>query len=371
MTISANVVTSGARSWARWLAATDLTTAPVCDLRNAYSALRDAGLLVGSVAAALRLRAKRAGNRPERPAARGRVAKLAAANLSRRSVPRLVILGTQQQAHWLGRARGANPGLREWSHGASAMTWASIGRDFGHPGWTVYTTGSNSNWSQRSTFRRGIRVESSATCVDPQVLVYRVAGDEHRIPAPRGHRWDVDSEGVYLRRQGRPDDPRAYHPNGDELLLLFTDHRTGWRNLKGAIAERDRRRREAAQRARAERRATAAEDAERRRAIRSGELMISVTDSRRAGNCAAGTVAWAEAHGVDHRAHIPARVLARHESDPRVAAVLRVAWRRHREEMARGYSLLAEHGLTPRARAERRAAVAGFLASRGWPTTQA
>jgi hypothetical protein len=145
----------------------------------------------------------------------------------------------------------------------------------------------------------------------------------------RGWAWHIDANGIYLAdAHGR----RDYHPTAATLLECDTT---------AAIAElarnTDAKRREAAAMARKE-------AADFRRAEQEG-ITVCLADSLAAGNCLAGTLNWANRHGLQAGRHYtPREILAVANGDTsRVRIVLAVAVRRHRNEMRQGYSDLSYH----------------------------
>jgi hypothetical protein len=75
-------------------------------------------------------------------------------------------------------------------------------------------------------------------------------------------------------------------------------------------------------------------------------VVVCVADSRRAGNCEAGTFSFATRHNLDPRQHYPAAELVQiaNGDSSRVRLAITAAVLRHKREMERGYSELAEHG---------------------------
>ena len=287
------------------------------ELREKYQALQHAGKLSGTIARAMRLRAEREANPPRPEAEAGRIAAKAALGRARRGRRVAVPLGSRSFAS---DYRAQFPRLREWSLGEIATTSSET--------FATKEIGSNSDWNKRSTFQRGVLVQSYATCRDFREAVLVIAGKEHRIKAPRGYRWDVDKNGLLLRAKS---DRRAdYHPTATELLgpvaaIVAT--------LKENFATR---------------KAARAKEAQRLAAIRRAETegaTVCLRDSVRAGNCLAGSLTWAQRHGLDPSRHYrPSEVLSLANGDAhRVALVVTLALKRHREEMERGFAVLADH----------------------------
>lgn len=289
--------------------------------REFYCQLKAEGKLTGTIANAMRLRAAREDNPPLRQPSRyasGRILRLNEQRRLKRSQPVVVPLGDEQERYWLDKAQSQNRRLREWSLGAEA----SAGRT--RP-YVLREIGSNSNRRKRSTFQRGIWVRSTATCYDFRVCVLELGSKRHEIKAPRGYRWDVDENGLYLR--GRAGD---YHPTASELLAGGKEIA---RKLRKNAAIRK------AERKKAKQQKAAIQKAEKEGAT------VCLRDSLNAGNCRPGSVNWAKRHGIDPQKHYtPSRLLSLANGDAsRVALVVSVALRRHRQEMDRGFSELAYH----------------------------
>lgn len=285
--------------------------------RAYYSNLQAQGKLCGTVAAAMRLYDRRSANRPPQPKQPGTIAALADERRQRRSTPVVVPLGANQEALWIGIAKAQNPRLKEWSHGADAVLYGN--------GYSLYSTGSNSNMRKRSTFRRGVHVTSFATCANPGVAVLTLGTERHEIAAPRGYRWDIDANGLVLVGAAGDYHPTASHliQGGKHCVEMLKQH-AEVRKIQAAKAKQ--------------------QTSVIRKAEKEGAT-VCLRDSLRAGNCEAGSRNWAARHGLDSRKHYrPSEVLVLANGDAsRVALVIAVAMKRHRMEMHRGYAELADH----------------------------
>jgi len=289
--------------------------------RNKYQILRAAGLLTGTVKGCLALRKQRNAANPPAGIVYGKYAGMAAIGRAKRSVKTAVPLGSRTGVLGvLDRVKAANPRLREWSLGQTAAILDTP--------WRFREIGSNSNWSKRSTFQRGIWVQSYATCTDFRVAVFHLDGAVHTITAPRGWRWDIDANGLRLRSCS---DARIdYHPTASELIGDVAElprlARAGWATRQAA------------------KRAAKTDAAAVKRAEAIG-VMVCLADSIRAGNCRAGSENFARNHGLDPAKHYtPAEVLAIANGQTRfVALACTAALRRTIRELDRGYSDLAEH----------------------------
>lgn len=297
-------------------------------MREKYQELRRDGKLHGTITRAIRLRAEREANPPRPETEAGRIAAKAALGRARRGLRVAVPLGSRSFAS---DYRAQFPRLREWSLGEIATTSGAV--------FSTKEIGSNSDWNKRSTFQRGVLVQSYATCQDFGEAILVLAGKEHRIKAPRGYRWDIDKNGLLLRAKS---DRRAdYHPTATELLGPVAA-------IVGKLKENFATRKAAARAAKAKARETKAKETQRLEAIKRAETegaTVCLRDSVRAGNCLAGSVTWAQNHGLDSSRHYrPSEVLSLANGDAsRVALVVTLALKRHREEMDRGFAVLEEH----------------------------
>jgi hypothetical protein len=249
------------------------------------------------------------------------------ANRSRRAARTVVPLGTRSFA---AKYLGNFPRLREWSLGEIATV-------SDHP-FSIRECGSNSNWNKRSTFRRGVLVQSYATCT-LRVCVLTLAGTRHEIRAPRGYKWDIDENGLRLRSCSHPQ--HDYHPSATELLTPVAEIVA---RLKANVLARREAARLAKQQAREEKQSAKQRADAIKRAEREG-IAVCLRDSVRAGNCESGSSQWAQRHGLDPARHYsPSAVLALANGDTsRVALVVTVALARHRREMQAGVCVLADH----------------------------
>lgn len=198
-------------------------------------------------------------------------------------------------------------------------------------GWFVRDI-DNGKYSSRCTYTHWtyeLRVTSVAF-VRPGFIWFWFANDARReFKAPRGYRWDSDSNGLRLVANANED--HDYHPTAADLIFRGVKWIVG--QIKANAAAR---------------RATAAKMRQEQSALWKAEregATVCLADSLRAGNCRAGSEQWAQRHGLDPRRHYkPSEVLALANGDThKVALVASVALRRHRLEMERGYAVLAEH----------------------------
>ena len=164
-------------------------------------------------------------------------------------------------------------------------------------------------------------------------LYWHFDGKVSVFTAPRGWEWRIDANGVVLRMIGTPE--IDFHPNVDNLQTLSV--RGMCQTARDNYAIRRKTERENAASIRQQRDLL-------KRAEREGAT-VCLRDSLRAGNCSAGTVQWANSAKLDTRKHYrPSEIMgAAKPNDRRVSIVIAVALRRHREEMERGFAILADH----------------------------
>lgn len=279
--------------------------------REHYSRLRSQGKLHGTVANAVRKWEKRRAVAAQPGPKKGRFAEKMA--LLQRTC--LVPLGHRVAQEQLAEAQAMNPRLRNWSLGARA------GEQYG-----TIEQGSNSDWRKKSTFRRGIVVRSIGQRLTAKVAKLDLNGKEYRFVLPRGYRWKRDSLGLLIADRKGND----FHPTASDLM----------EGIKHCIVQL----KENAARRKAENAKTRRELRMVRRAEREG-ARVCMADSLRAGNCYAGSQAWAINHKIDPQEHIkPSRLLEIANGDTsRIAIVIGQAIRRHRSEMIQGFCELARH----------------------------
>jgi len=189
-------------------------------------------------------------------------------------------------------------------------------------------------YSSRCTYTHWVYrpVRTSYGRVIGDTLYYHFAANPVRkIASPHGYRWGSDSLGIMLIANSNGD---SYHPTSDDLQM-------GVRHVAQMLRTVNARRR-------ANERKTAADTRQQNRIVQQAEregLRVCITDSTRAGHCRAGTTTWAKRHQLDTRWHYkPSQLLAISNGDGhRVALVVGVALRRHRQEMKQGFCQLADH----------------------------
>ena len=189
------------------------------------------------------------------------------------------------------------------------------------------------------TVHSAARIES-AGCV----LVYELGATSRQIVAPRGYTWSTDNNGIRLVRRKTGAD---YHPTAYDLIDVGTPGQAA-RHCAAEIRRLVKVRRENERQARRDARMAkrqARRDALLTRQAQQFGVYICFADSRRAGNCAAGTQAFSARHELDVTRHYSAEELsvAANRDMPRVKAAIAVALRRTKIELERGYSLLADH----------------------------
>jgi hypothetical protein len=286
------------------------------DNRAKYQALRNAGKLTGTIEAAVRLRDKRAAAKPQKVSGKWKQ------NLRAKWV-RSIPLGSNDRAAAYAIGRELRSHIRNF-HDVSASIETNNGR-----GCTVIDRDAGRHGGP-CTYRKiehTIFVTSYGR-TDGRVLTYRLFTTDKTIKAPFGYRWGYDSNGIKLYAIARPADD--FHPDTADLAA----------GSKHCVEKLKRN---------AETRCKCVGETKHqialiRKAEREG-LSVCLADSLKAGNCRAGTIAWANRHGFSNGQHYkPSQLLADANGDtPRVALVVAVALRRHRREMEQGYAVLAEH----------------------------
>jgi len=148
------------------------------------------------------------------------------------------------------------------------------------------------------------------------------------LAPPAGYRWQKDRNGIALIST---DGKKDYHPDSDDLRhytksAIRTKAVENYRRRQAVMVEQKR------------------QLSEIKKAEREGAV-ICVADSKRAGNCVAGTLRFAERHGLDPRKHYsPSQLLKIANGDAhRVALAVAVGLRRHRQEMKLGYCDISAH----------------------------
>ena len=139
-------------------------------------------------------------------------------------------------------------------------------------------------------------------------------------PLPAGWRLRADAYGPFLTGPGVAD----YHPGPAEFLHVVVCGR--WDETITAAQERAEARRLMSASHRESMRASRVATLAGRLA---GDLIVSADDSVAAGNCRAGTLAWAHQHGIGG-AETTAATLLPWARDQRVAAAIYAAYRRAR-----------------------------------------
>lgn len=243
----------------------------------------------------------------------------------------IVPLGSQHGADANNEAHEQHPRRKNWESPAAVDEWWQT---------THIREVDHGRYSSRCTYTH--------YTYEPQVgsfafltssgMVYVYRGQKYRFRNTHGYKWGKDANGLRLYRVAKPTDD--YHPDSSDLIGP-DGKRATLRSLTAIVRDNAKVRNDVAARARAEKRR--AKDAVQK-AQREG-CHVCVADSLRAGNCKAGTVNWAQRHGLDVSRHYePSKVMDLANGDlPRVALVVSVALRRHREEMQRGFCVLDDH----------------------------
>jgi hypothetical protein len=248
---------------------------------------------------------------------------------ARRTGYRLIPIGDYDLRIVTRLAKAARPRVRRWV-GARARN-KSVGATFDGRGWGVHEDDAG-RYSARCRYRKidyGPWV-SSYGYVTATHLVARIWDSRYRYRAPRGWVFGRDDLGIYIVRLREKRESYRYHLSSDDV-------RGGLSAIRAAGIRHEIAQRAATKRARLLLRADKVGAAE---LARYG-VWISVADSRKAGNCASGTIAWALQNGLDPGRRYPSAVIARlAATHPSVSRVLAQARHRTREELAQGFCLI-------------------------------
>ena len=132
-------------------------------------------------------------------------------------------------------------------------------------------------------------------------LAFRHDGQDRFCDAPEGYGWDRDVDGLRLVRA----DGHDYHVSAFGLLK-GADAIRQWLDEQAEIQERKQR----DENGRAERQATLGRVYDGR-LVRHSRTIVTLEDSRRAGNCVVGSTAWAERNSLNPHSGAPVAVLVR------------------------------------------------------------
>ena len=281
--------------------------------RQIYSALRKQGKLTGTIKAALAKRAERDARKYRPP--------------TRREIERdrlaLIPLGPQHAAQAARKAREQYPRRRNWN--APEASYNQIGIKTTHHG----------RYSHRCRFERLSYVPVMRSCgmVTAGRALLLIGNDLIRLRAPRGWRFGRDDNGLYLTRLRETREAFRYHPTSDEWV-------SGLAAIRSAAIDHEQTQRRVAREVREQQR----QDREDAAILATLPVYVCLRDSRRAGNCVAGTLAWARRHELDPRQHVPAEIVRRLAArNPQALRAVASAERRTLTEIRRGYSLIADH----------------------------
>lgn len=163
-------------------------------------------------------------------------------------------------------------------------------------------------------------VRSFAFIASEREIEYVLHDSEFVLTLPEGYAWRRDDLGLFAIHLESGAD---YHVDAGDLIR---------RNAARKIVQE------------LEHNAAIRKTAETEIAAVSDDVYVCFADSLRAGNCRAGTRAFAEKFDLSEGKHYPAKLLkALAPKEPRLKITLLAAAERHATEMARGYALLAEH----------------------------
>lgn len=163
-------------------------------------------------------------------------------------------------------------------------------------------------------------VRSFAFIASEREIEYVLHNSEFALTLPEGYAWRRDHLGLHVVHVESGAD---YHVDAGDLISN--------KAAKKLIAE-------------LERLAAVRKAAETEISAVPGDVYVCFADSLRAGNCRAGTRAFAEKFNLNLSKHYPAKLLkALAPKEPRLKITLLAAAKRHAAELARGCSILTDH----------------------------
>ncbi|MCK9172019.1 MAG: hypothetical protein RBR03_09025 [Desulfuromonas thiophila] len=245
-----------------------------------------------------------------------------------------VPLGTKTADQLREKAHAANTRLKNWDRPEETT----------RPKCDQVETIDHGRYSSRCTFKHLTyrpTVTSCAVISAGGKLRYEYANESPAwLAPPRGYHWDRDQNGVRL--VSLSDSRKDYHPDSDDLRSY--DARSLARKITALFKQRREQARINAENLRLEKLSASEQTRLIAKAEREG-CVVCLRDSIKAGNCRAGSVAFAQRHNLDPAKHYrPSKLLRIANGDAqRVKLVVAVALRRHRHEMAAGYCLLEDH----------------------------
>jgi len=285
------------------------------ELRKHYSTLRASNKLSGTISAAMQKRERREASQAytdplERPL--------------RERLRNLLIVEPPQEEKDQARSRA----MKEFPR---RRNWEGIDPTTGDGGVESVNNGRYSRSCTYIHWTYRILVRSCVAMTSGQ-LTYFTDRSPRRIKAPKGWQFGADALGAYVVRRNETRGHYRYHFVGDDLYSVSVLHRAALDHEKKQKQEKrqkqERRKREKIR------------ERYRQQAIELG-VYVSLHDSLRAGNCAAGSKRWATAHGLDVRKKYPAEVVRRIGRACgqvlQVERAIEAATDRARLELERGY----------------------------------
>ena len=232
-------------------------------------------------------------------------------------------------------ARRERPLARNWVGAEADFVSREIGVEVVDCG--KYSRGCTyTRYEYRGTLR------SCGVCKTGQ-LHYWIGATSRRLKSPRGWQFGRDQYGMYIVRKRERRANYRYHFTSLDVTSVSTIRAAAIAHeaaqKRAAVKSRERARMAREQTILASK--TAREGQE---AIDDGHVFVGLRDSSRAGNCAAGTQAWARQRGLDASKRYPARVIlraaAQHGDDWQVQRAVESAIDRTLIDLHRGYCTL-------------------------------
>jgi hypothetical protein len=187
----------------------------------------------------------------------------------------------------------------------------------------------NGRYSSRCTYAHWTYEPRIRSCgrVTERRLLYFHANSHRMLIAPRGWKFGLDRNGIYISRVRERREFRRYHPTSDDLANVTT--------LRAAAIAHERKQIDA----------TAAERFAQKMAEQSESAtalveqlgwMVSADDSVQSGNCEAGTIGWIRRNGLRRKWYDADKIMRLDDSMHVRRAVAR-AKKRTIEDVVRGY----------------------------------
>jgi hypothetical protein len=218
----------------------------------------------------------------------------------------------------------------------SGFSFSAVGKDFYIS--SSFRSSYNTWKFGKTEWKNGRPVKYSRATNDVFIRCFGVIRDQGKrlefvfheafdsVSLPEGYLFAEDNLGLKVVKDGEPDSD--FH--------FYLEHlQEGAESLIGALESNLLKRKEA-QKLEKERNEKETRELE--------GVYVCVKDSLSAGNCLKGTLEFIRQNGLDERKHYPAKILySKFSGNQRFRIAALKAAQRHKTEMSRGYSNLADH----------------------------